>query len=213
MLVSAEVRWFWRNAPPDGFEEWFRAATDSHCAAGGGEPRVDEYLLDRGQVELGLKRRGGKPGVEVKGLVSVIADGLAAGSFVGPIELWSKWTSERLDLNPVRTIATTKVRWARKFDTTGPSPLEIPLGADEKRLDRQPLPAAGCNVELTKVGVANETWWTFGFEAFGTLGTIENDLRAVAAIMVARQPPGIGNGILASYPAWLGQYLKDARPL
>jgi hypothetical protein len=31
---------------------------------------ASKIKYDRGQIELGVKRRGGKPGVEVKGLVA-----------------------------------------------------------------------------------------------------------------------------------------------
>ena len=46
MQISAEIRWFWSNALPPKLEEWFRNGTSNACPAGGGEPRVDEYLYD-----------------------------------------------------------------------------------------------------------------------------------------------------------------------
>ncbi len=206
MLISAEARWFWPNSPPDGLEDWFIQAHEPYCPAGGGEPRIDEYLVDPGQVELGLKRRGGNAGVEAKGLVAVAWGGLAAGPFVGPIEIWGKWTSKPLELKPGSTIAIHKKRWLRKFDTTAAHPREIQLDAKEQRVDKQPLPARGCNVELTRVSLADQKiWWTLGFEAFGAAGTIENDLRAVAAELAARQPPELKGGFMASYPAWLSK--------
>jgi hypothetical protein len=58
------------------------------CPPGGGLLRLDEYLSDPNQCELGIKRRGGKKGVEVKGLVTHAEQQLAAGPFVGPIEIW-----------------------------------------------------------------------------------------------------------------------------
>jgi hypothetical protein len=204
MQVSAEIRWFWRSAPPPGLDNWFRNADKHYCSAGGGLTRVDEYLCDVNQAELGLKCRGGKKGVEVKGLVAVTWGGLSVGPFVGPIELWTKWMSEPLELNPHSTVATEKRRWLRKFDTTGPLPQEIPLNAEETPIDQRPLPTLGCNVELTQVTLPNgDTWWTFGFESFGTIQTIENDLRAAATMLVARRPPSLEQGLLASYPAWL----------
>jgi hypothetical protein len=71
---------------------------------------MDEYLYDPSQAELGLKCRGGRTGVEVKGLVAVTWGGLAAAPFVGPIELWTKWASEPLGLNSHATVATEKRR-------------------------------------------------------------------------------------------------------
>jgi hypothetical protein len=204
MLLSAEARWFWPSVPPHGLEDWFCKAHDGYCRAGGAEPRIDEYLRDATQVELGLKRRGGNPGVEVKGLVAITWGGLAVSPFEGPIELWVKWTSEPLELKPDSTVATKKVRWLRKFDTTAPCPHEIPLDSKEQRLDKKPLPALGCNVELTQVSLpSGAIWWTLGFEAFGTIRTVENDLRAVASVLAARRPPRLEGGLMASYPAWL----------
>src|SRR5947199_10328598 len=46
MQVSAEIRWFWKNILPPKLKEWFCNAKDNTCAAGGGKPRVDEYLYD-----------------------------------------------------------------------------------------------------------------------------------------------------------------------
>jgi hypothetical protein len=78
---------------------------------------VDEYVCDHNQGELSLKRRGEKPGVEVKGLVAPKWGNLTAGPFVGPIDLWTKWTSEVLELRSGWTLPIEKIRWLRKFDT------------------------------------------------------------------------------------------------
>jgi hypothetical protein len=210
MLVSAEIRWFWRSAPPPGLEGWFCKAESHGCPAGGGRIRVDEYLRELGQVELGLKRRGGKKGVEVKGLLAVTWGGLATGPFAGPIELWTKWTSEQLELDSKSTVATEKQRWLRKFDTALPWPQEIPLDEDEKPAAQRPPPTLGCNVELTRVKLPQgDIWWTLGFEAFGRLRTVESDLQAVATILATRRPPPLGEGLLSSYPAWLNGHAGE----
>jgi hypothetical protein len=167
-------------------------------------------LHDAGQPELGIKSRGGKQGIELKGLVAAIWDGLTVGPFEGPIELWTKWTSAQLALPSNSTISTEKQRWLRKFDTTGALPKEIPLDVKEQPLDQGPLPARGCNIELTQVRLPDgELWWTLGFEAFGTIQTVERDLRAAATILAARQPPELTGGMLASYPAWLTEHIGE----
>jgi hypothetical protein len=171
---------------------------------------MDEYVRDACQVELGCKRRGGLPGVEVKGLVAVTWSGVTVEPFVGPIELWTKWTSEVLVLPATATITIEKQRWLRTFDTSGVVPQEIPLDAVEQPLDKRPLPTLGGHVELTRVRLPHgEAWWTLGFEAFGTLRTVENALHAVATMLAARRPPGRGEGLRLSYPAWLAQYGLD----
>ncbi|MFI5324398.1 MAG: hypothetical protein ACHQ6U_12935, partial [Thermodesulfobacteriota bacterium] len=81
---------------------------------------------------------------------------------------------------------------------------EIPLGSDESPSEGKQWPARGCNVELTEVSLENgDIWWTFGFEAFGTISTVEKDLRAVADLLSSRRPPVMPEGLRASYPAWL----------
>lgn len=203
MQISAETRWFWQKAPPR-MQTWFCGAASGVCAAGGGGKRIDEYLADPGQVELGIKRRGGKKGSEVKGLVSVLPGGLAVPPFTGPIELWTKWTTEQLDLKHYATIATVKRRWLRKFDTAASPPGEVGLDAEEKPLAGGKLPDRGCNVEFTEVTLpGGAVWWTLGFEAFGTIDTVAGSLNTAAKALAAREPPQFGEGLVASYPAWL----------
>lgn len=205
MHVSAEVRWFWHEKPPRGFKDWFLGTESHDVAVGGGSTRVDQYLSDPQQPELGLKTRGSKPGVEVKGLIAVIGDGLCVPPFAGPIELWAKWTSEVLQIDLVATISTEKQRWLRTFDTSITPPLEIPLDYDEQPLEGHVLPVLGCNVELVKVRLRpnGDTWWTYALEAFGTLKTVEDSVRAVAAMLAARPAPSLGDALLANYPTWI----------
>jgi hypothetical protein len=200
MLLSAEVRWFHRG--PCALRDWFRDTGIHACPAGGGQGRTDRYLRDAAQEELGIKRRGEKRGIEIKGLVAARSN-LAEGPFVGRIELWTKWTSEALELPHVGTVLTEKVRWQRKFDTRARSPLEVELDASEQPI-RRSFPDRSCNVELTEVRILGEVWWTLGFEAFGAIDTVEADLRAVAALIAAeRRPPRLDGWMEGSYPRWL----------
>lgn len=208
MQVSAEIRWFWPDDPPPGLYDWFVNGSGDICAAGGGKPgRRDEYLRDEKQVELGIKRRGGSGsgGIEVKGLVAARLGEVEVDPFIGPIELWTKWSSKLLQLEPSSTITVVKQRWLRKLSTVGSSPSEIALTSDEKPKDEQSLPARGCNVELTRVEVSGQDgrWWTLGFEAFGDVTTVGGDLCSVATFLSRRQPPRLEGGFLASYPVWL----------
>lgn len=205
MQVSAEIRWFSHGIVPRAFKDWFcNNQTNYGSAAGGVKVRVDRYLHDRRQVELGIKLRGGKSGVEVKGLVAVISHPLTVGPFEGKIEIWTKWTTEALELPPNSLLAIEKRRWLRKFDTTAQVVREIPLNSDERPLNQDPLPNLGCNVELTEIKLPNDDiWWTFSFEAFGTIDDVENSIRNTAALIVTRQPVGFEKALTASYPTWL----------
>lgn len=213
MQVSAEVRWFWPDRPAEGLEDWFRNRGGSQwCAAGGGGVREDRYLRAPGAQELGIKRRGGKKGIEIKGLVAVSQTGVSAAPFVGAIEIWTKWTSQELQVDLSLTVSVEKQRWLRKFDCEPASPSELEMGPDENPVDGRSLPARGCNVELTRVALPDAgVWWTLGFEAFGSIRTVEDDLRKVASLLAARQPPDLGSGLTLGYPAWLSSYALEAQ--
>ncbi len=212
MQLSAELRWFWKNpSQTKAFEEWFVGISAHGCAAGGGKVRIDKYLAHPGQFEVGLKIRGDNDGgIEVKGLVSQGTGQLSTAPFAGPIDTWCKWTVKGVDLDAKSLFVTRKQRWLRKFDTTSEGTAEeIPLNEKEKPSDGRKLPARGCNVEFTAVTLPDETvWTTLGFESFGTLLTVENDLKLAAAVLAHRNPPAIPNGLLASYPTWLDQVTR-----
>jgi hypothetical protein len=204
MQISAECRWFTQSEDlGKALSDWFLRPVDGIEAGGGNEPRQDVYLIDPREIELGLKRRGSKPGIEIKGLVDTVHRPLTIRPFNATIEIWSKWTCTQIDLDKSRTITVDKTRRLRKFGTPDSRPLEIALGPDELPPGDQRLPNQGCNVEFTTVGISNTTWYSLGFEAFGPLETVETSLRAVADIMAARNPPALNEAIEASYPKWL----------
>lgn len=218
MQVTAELRWFF-NSAHDELKNWF-CKTDAHdCIAGGGLVRVDSYLRDAHQAALGLKHRGGKKGVEVKGLFCHVRDQCHADPFSGAIELWCKWTSDTLTLDMSKTVTTEKLRWMRKFDTTGASPVEVLLNPYEAPLERDSLPGRGCSVEFTKIRFVDyETkepipdsteWWTLSFEAFGKIDSVQKSLCDVASVMASRNPPAFDTSFRASYPAFLGQVAQS----
>jgi hypothetical protein len=203
MQVSAEIRLFWRNPAPEMIQAWFFDTSAHPCFPGGGLPRTDIYFADHNQTELSAKIRGGKPGVEVKGLVAVGAT-IQLDSYEIPVEIWSKWASEALARDPADGLRIHKARWLRTFDTTGETPVEIPLDPEEKRKNGAAIPGAGCNVEWTVIDTKHEPWWTLGLEAFGGLGDVSTSLHRVVDLLTARRPPAFPAGALAaSYPKWL----------
>jgi hypothetical protein len=206
MQISAEIRWFWENSPPAGLESWFHT---SRFPPGGGSspPRLDEYLLDPGQFEIGLKKRGVvKKGIEIKGLVKTVAQPIQIGPFTGHIQVWTKWTSESLRLDGMLTVKTYKLRWLRKFDTAGATIRELVLDKNEALVNAEDdLPVQGCNVELTTVSLKENgpKWWTLGYEAFGTLESVEQSLWRTLNHLVGSNIAPFQVGLELSYPAWL----------
>jgi hypothetical protein len=207
MQVSAELRWFWFSRVAAQLEDWFigegsyRGGHDWSIDRNVNQ-REDVYFMDWSHRELGVKQRGGKPGVEIKGLVATVWDRRPVHPFDTPPEIWCKWASPSMPTTG-KTLPTLKTRYLRKFEMKEGRPDEIQLGTDEKPLDPSKWPQRGCNVELTRVQVGSNTWWTLGFEAFGGLDTVVADLCAVAAAISDRQPPFPEDGIVESYPDWL----------
>jgi hypothetical protein len=86
MFVSAEIRWFYPDECPTNLHRWFGEMSP---APGGGKLRIDEYLSQTNQSEVSIKKRGGRPGVEIKGLIAVCRSELVP--FAPYVELWCKW--------------------------------------------------------------------------------------------------------------------------
>ncbi len=199
MQLSAEVRWFFKasdEALNSATERWF---SEGEAPGGGGE-RTDEYVILSGdeKLEVGLKRRGAKPGLEVKGLVAR----LSPIPGYGPVELWSKWSLTSLAVSGLPTVSTVKTRWLRKLDFDGVEAREVALGKDEKPLGGG-WPRKGCNVERTRVVAGGgEPWWTIGLEAFGPLAELDGILQRSVKLLAL---PDLSRALPRSYPGWLAE--------
>src|SRR3954463_15054929 len=91
--LSAEVRWFGLGSFPDDLRDWFLDPAGAFAyPAGGGHSRTDVYLRFK-EPELSIKRRGGKTGFEVKGLVDVILPQIQLGKIAILPQLLCKWSS------------------------------------------------------------------------------------------------------------------------
>jgi hypothetical protein len=200
LLVSAEIRWFWKEHCPVAVETWFRTSGES---PGGGSLRNDRYLHSKGNVELGVKVRGEeerKPlDVEVKGLVC-FSDGSKIGMGAEDIEVWCKWKGPIIAMPG--GVSTKKRRWLRKFNAEDNAPFEIKVGPDEKPEGKVALPQVGCNLEFTEIAVGGrpEQWWSLCFEAFGDLRSAPDALVRVVKML---GPHPDFDGTFASYPRWI----------
>jgi hypothetical protein len=88
MLLSAEVRWFWRGRCPQPVHDWF---FKSGLPPGGGRSRIDRYVSQRSEPEISLKKRRDKPGFEVKGLVTT-RNSPELEPLTPHIGVWCKWS-------------------------------------------------------------------------------------------------------------------------
>jgi hypothetical protein len=200
MLTSAEVRWFWRGHCPEQVRDWF---FKTGLSAGGGQSRIDRYIPQRNDAEFSVRKRGDKPDVEVKGLLtrrrSPELEPLA-----NHLEIWCKWSCTIPGFNLTDEVAVTKTRWLRKFDTSKFVRSEIPLDPNEKPKTGYSLPVQGCNVELTEVTIGRfGVWWTLGFEAFGDLDTVPTNLSLTLLPEKTLLARVVASGTFLGYPAWL----------
>jgi hypothetical protein len=60
-------------------------------------------------------------------------------SFAPYFELWCKWRLQASALEMTKRMIIQKTRWIRTYDTSRAGIVEIPLQADEKPLNGQPL--------------------------------------------------------------------------
>ena len=178
MLLSAEVRWFWQGPQPQ-LSRWFAGIS---VPPGDAATRVDTYLVDRGQTELGIKSRGSNPGLEIKVLVSERAP-LTLGAHAATSQIWTKVTTTALTLDHLPRVSTHKKRWLRSYSTLG------------------------CHVEFTEVRIEDlaQVWVTLGVEAYGSLDRIESSLRSIVQLLDSKGFPDVGPAVALSYPQWLAQ--------
>jgi hypothetical protein len=199
MDITAEIRWFGSGAVPKDLSDWFQ---NTSLPLSGEIPRTDRYLLDPNQLELGIKERGEKSGVEIKGLVSLRPSGIATGPFGGSVEIWSKWNSETLSLEGCTTVQIEKSRLLRRFVIQSDRATEIAIGdrADGTK------PKDGCDIELCRLQThRTDEAWTLALEAFGELSSVVENLRLTAAQLNARQIRLPETAQELSYPAWLAR--------
>jgi hypothetical protein len=203
MQNSAEIRWFWPHPLAWTIESWFRSGV---FPPGGGQPRADIYLLNPRQSEIGIKKRGGKQGIEIKGLVARVHDSFKIGPSEAHGELWTKWTTDSLQLDNSAQVTVYKTRWLRKFEIRDVNVREIQLGKDESPSDpNQKLPDEGCNFEFTEVSLTKDgpKSSTVGFESFGPYESVEANLRRVLEHLADTNVPQFDEGEELSYPGWL----------
>ena len=211
MWLSAEVRWFWRDACPEEVRDWFHTGPTAPPIPPGSESsgRIDRYLHAKGNTELGVKVREASQarpdGVEIKGLVAVVdpPDPLAEAAAIplDQIQIWCKWKAPQV-VAASEGVLTRKRRWMRRYEVVAAHVEELPLYANE---EAPVMPAVGCSLELTEVDVdgLSGSWWTLGFEAFGDVRSAQEALVETFAFLQANGAFPRLRGERLSYPEWL----------
>lgn len=203
MQTSAEIRWFSQGELPRAIRECFFAGQVLAY-----ENRVDRYLWFRNSDSVGVKIRGGGEGkdiFEIKARQGLAETMELPHGISGKTDGWIKWSysepalkawTEALRADASGWVEVEKERWLRKFSLDHAALLEVP--ATER-------PIEGCSVELTRIAVNGQAWWSFGFEAFGQPDRVRDYLQTVASHFLKTKPPllSFNDGNSDSYPGWL----------
>jgi hypothetical protein len=166
--------------------------------------RVDRYLrLTEGDA-LGIKLREGR--IEIKQRHRQYGTVRFRERVAGWVEGWRKWSFwlDRAQARPMSPtgpaeswIAVEKERRLRGYRVTA--------GGEVTALPAGQYAVGGCHVELTRVGVAGEEWWSLGLETFGDgPAAKENLLNLAVQILVGDDLPILEARDSYGYPEWLG---------
>lgn len=175
---SAEVRWFRSGEIPAPVAAWFDALGEPVET----EARADRYLAPASDA-LGVKLRQGS--IEAKRRDQTLHR-LDAGRCRATVEAWTKWSFPLADADDL--------------------PHGLPeAGWVEVGKQRRQRHADACALELSRLTIWDEVWWSVCLEATGP--------DAPAALMeAARQwlgaegAPVLPEADAQGYPAWLRAY-------
>jgi len=193
-----EVRWFYRGLIPPEVMAWFGRMGSLLEEQPG---RVDHYLRRLDNDSLGVKLREGR--LEIKQRIGPPRVVDFHPKVSGLVEGWRKWGFPLAQNEPPLSgpdaawIAVVKKRQLRRYRVTEDGQVEnVAVEAE---------PAQGCELELSRIEVAGQSWWSICFEAFGQEANREEYLRLTAHhVFGVIEPPLLEIEASFSYPAWLG---------
>jgi hypothetical protein len=167
--------------------------------------REDHYLQLRDTDTLGIKLREGR--VEVKQRVRDQGVFRLQERVTGVVEHWRKWSFQlaaahralsSIAAPPTAWIPVRKERLLRTYGLTVDGSV-VPVPAPEALRH-------ACELELTRVDVAGQDWWTLAFEAFGDESALQERLLLVARhVFAAGEPPALNASESRGYADWLGR--------
>lgn len=209
MLLTAELRWFYRGTLPEEVLHWF----EQDCLGEQLQPpeeREDLYLYSPGCDYLGIKLRQGR--LEIKWRKAELGVVRFGDRVEGKAEKWGKWlcedpTAESFQLTTVvgekAWVSVKKVRFLRKASLTQrqyqvlPGESITPVSVTES-IDQ------GCTVELTQLGINGNAWWSLAFEAEGKDDCLMDNLQAVANwVFKSYHGSKLQGEDSYAYPTWL----------
>jgi hypothetical protein len=158
---------------------------------------------------LGIKLREGR--IEIKQRVEKQSLVRFHERVVGLVEQYHKWSFELNEPDIVLARATAvagawipvrKERQLRQY--------RLADDGDVTPLASSTSPDRGCELELSRVAVLGETWWTLAFEAFGEPSTLRVGLlEVVRTVFATGTPPTLPAHGSLGYAAWLGRTTQE----
>lgn len=203
MLTSLELRWFCPGKLPRPVDQWFQQECPGQILQSPDE-RVDHYLYIPDCDYMSVKLRQGR--LEVKWRQQALGAIAPLAHAQGQSERWLKWMctnddGENLTFGEQRLtgpwLAVDKLRSQRKYRIHG-------HGSFTGVVVDEPL-ERGCAVELTRLRLQAEDWWTIGFETFGS-ALLLSDLQGLAQQVLQSYPgPTLELSNSWGYPEWLSR--------
>jgi hypothetical protein len=167
--------------------------------------REDHYLRLTDAPTLGIKLREGR--IEIKQRVRNYGMVRLHDRVTGMLEHWRKWSFQLAEARgALLSIAVPAASWI-------PVRKDRMLRTYRLTVDRSVVPVLaleslrqGCEMELTRVHVAEQSWWTLAFEAFGDESILQEQLVLVAQhVLAADEPPSMNAPESRGYADWLGR--------
>ena len=173
MVYSSEIRWFFHNqSEVSEIENWFNRQGQSFT---GNWQRADIYLWQNNLKSHSVKIREGK--VEVKILQSDRGEANLPGSNTGKINDWVKYSfdlnkSDEENKNLIQALGGSvthdqDANWIKVDKERLLLKYAVNYQEDQiTQVTTDAWPEEGCGVELTRIEVNKQAYFTFGLEAF-----------------------------------------------
>lgn len=210
---TCECRWFFEGELEDDVVDWFRKAKpwqqsgDLRSLEWPEAARVDRYVVIPKNRDIGIKWRGeavegrGEP-LEFKAKVASLGVQAFVPGVTGIIERWIKWTFDGEALQASRLLNVEKKRIVRMVQLDGSiGELEVPSVGSGSYVKR------GLQIELTRLSLAGERFWTLGFEGFPDSSDLREAFFSNVSVFLrdSAEAHGLSSERSFSYPEWIAR--------
>lgn len=200
MLITNELRWFYPGSIPDDIELWFK----QNCLLDSLQPpeeREDVYLYSACEF-LGIKLRQKR--LEVKWRTSELSIVGFSECAEGKVEKWGKWLCESTqEIFQIKTVVNTP-SWVSVKKTRYSQLYRVVADFPPQRVESNEGIDNGCSVELTRLVIRNNAWWSLAFEASGEEPRLMDNLQKTASwVFNSYRGAKLQSADSYAYPGWL----------